>query len=92
MKYFLEFSDQAWDAFSVDLEKAGGTSQYVLYIINKYRKEVSAQSVPEEKVSHVGNAVISYEISSDRIRIMSIVDENDGSVTCEAQGSEDDIA
>ena len=69
----IEFSDQAWEVFSADAENDGVVSQYIIYFIEKFRKEASVQSDSGEEVSQIGNVAISWEISSGRIIIKSIV-------------------
>lgn len=68
----IEFYDQAWEVFSADVENDGVVSQYVTYIIEKYRKDTSIQSDSGEKVSQIVDMVIRWEIASDRIIIKSI--------------------
>ncbi len=73
----IEFYDQAWKVFSTDAENDGVISQYVIYIIEKYRKDDSIQRDLGEKKSQIGDMVVRWEIASDRIIVKSIVNAED---------------
>ncbi len=69
----IEFSNHAWEVFSTDAENDGVISQYVINIIEKYRKDDSIQRDSGEKVSQIGDMAVRWEITSDRIIVKSIV-------------------
>lgn len=73
----IEFSDQAWSTFSANAEENGVISQHIVYIIEMIRKEPTHDGTIGEKIGQVGDAVIRYEITSDRVIIKSIVNVRD---------------
>lgn len=73
MNMFIQFSDQAWAAYSKDAEENGVISQYVNYLIEKIRNDDSWLASIGERGSRAGDVSIKYEITKDRIIIKTIV-------------------